>query len=496
MPPREVICELCGGKFFQHSLPHHQKTCVVKMRTQAFECPYCSMAVTQLEIDSHILTCKAAKAAGALPTGQSKLLRQRLQQKAAPKPAAAAGNGAALRGKSGSGDQQVRPGAMVRLDGLRAAPELNGAIGVCERWEPSQERWVIRLLDGQEKALKPQNVSFVGAPTEEPRRVRSGQGNKLPSNAKQGLDLAHAFAPPSDVGLVPCRICARTFSIDRVAKHQSICQKTSAAKRPVFRSEKQRLYCEGGSDGRVIGMGQPIRPSRLLPAASQKATPFKGGRGFPAGTMGWREQSLACRDAIRAARGLSAPSGARQGRGQGSRFAAPTQRGRPMPPTKPVAKPPANKASYRPSGGAAADAAARARARPPQQPELPAFESRYAAGRGVAASPGGAHIGVGMSKAARQHAAGWEGMDLGGGGSGGVGGGLGVSGPIKRSGSVGRNRSGSPHVTQFAGAAGGIGAWSGAGGGGGGGCGMSLSTSNTTSRDNPMCMFHSGGRRR
>ena len=44
------------------------------------DCPYCSMSVTQLEMDGHVASCRAAKAAGAKPTGQSAQLRQRLSE--------------------------------------------------------------------------------------------------------------------------------------------------------------------------------------------------------------------------------------------------------------------------------------------------------------------------------------------------------------------------------------------------------------------------------
>eukprot|EP00434_Breviolum_minutum_P028045 symbB.v1.2.024810.t1/scaffold2358.1/size81431/1 len=63
--PREVFCDLCGGKFFPHSLPHHRKSCQKKVQAQMIECPYCNMGMLR-------------KAAGAKPTGQSAQLRQRL----------------------------------------------------------------------------------------------------------------------------------------------------------------------------------------------------------------------------------------------------------------------------------------------------------------------------------------------------------------------------------------------------------------------------------
>ena len=62
-------------------------------------------------------------------------------------------------------------------------------------------------------------------------------------------------APAGEAG------CGRTFAPDRVAKHQAICQKANSKKRPTFRSEKQRVYCEGGSGGAVVGRGRPQIPA-------------------------------------------------------------------------------------------------------------------------------------------------------------------------------------------------------------------------------------------
>mmetsp|Transcript_50275 Transcript_50275/g.92913 ORF Transcript_50275/g.92913 Transcript_50275/m.92913 type:complete len:325 (-) Transcript_50275:109-1083(-) len=79
MPPRVVICDLCGGKFFPHSIEKHQKVCREKVGVQLHPCPYCGSAVSMLEMDSHILKCSEAKKAGAVPTGQSAALERRLK---------------------------------------------------------------------------------------------------------------------------------------------------------------------------------------------------------------------------------------------------------------------------------------------------------------------------------------------------------------------------------------------------------------------------------
>eukprot|EP00747_Dinoflagellata_sp_TGD_P218184 gnl/TRDRNA2_/TRDRNA2_90475_c0_seq1.p1 gnl/TRDRNA2_/TRDRNA2_90475_c0~~gnl/TRDRNA2_/TRDRNA2_90475_c0_seq1.p1 ORF type:complete len:408 (+),score=56.85 gnl/TRDRNA2_/TRDRNA2_90475_c0_seq1:70-1293(+) len=254
MPPREVTCDLCGGKFFPRSLPHHRKTCEQKVQTQMLECPYCMMRVTLLEMDSHVLSCKAAKAAGAMPTGQSAQLRHRLEGRPGPPP-------------------------QVNLPAGRSAPGKAAA-----------------------QADAPSSATTAAA----------------------------------EAGLVPCAICGRTFSMDRVAKHQAICQKASK-KRPVFNC--QREYCEGdkvigvGNDKATgVGNAQPSRlssttrepPENVLSRARplkvkrqpsvpirEKAAPQGSVRPAAAATAklakpvpraAWQEKSRALREAVRQAR--------------------------------------------------------------------------------------------------------------------------------------------------------------------------------------------------
>jgi len=80
MAPRSVICNLCGGKFFKASLAHHQKVCREKVGKQCHECPYCHSLWPMLEMDAHIMTCPAAQAAGARPTGASAALAKKLSK--------------------------------------------------------------------------------------------------------------------------------------------------------------------------------------------------------------------------------------------------------------------------------------------------------------------------------------------------------------------------------------------------------------------------------
>jgi len=80
MPPRAIICELCGGQFFKASLAHHQKVCRERVGVQVYDCPYCNCGVPMLQMDSHIMRCPEARAAGGRPTGASSTLASRLER--------------------------------------------------------------------------------------------------------------------------------------------------------------------------------------------------------------------------------------------------------------------------------------------------------------------------------------------------------------------------------------------------------------------------------
>lgn len=337
MPPREVFCDLCGGKFFAHSLPHHRKSCEKKVQSQMHECPYCAVAVTQLEMDSHILSCKVAKAAGAKPTGQSAQLRQRLQQDR--RGTATAASGRLISQTSSQGARCGREVPLNEISGRRTPMDQHGA----------------------------------------------------------GADSV----------LLPCQVCGRTFSADRIAKHQAICLKVSK-KRPIFRAEKQRVFMEGGSGGSVAGTAMSTSHSRYRGSSKAAKAAKACDSGLPLNTR-WREQSKSFREAIRAAKGAPPmPIWGHNGHNQRSQPARGSFRQRSMPrafnakehqgaSNRSASRP------TRPASDAAHDAVHdRSKATP-----LKSGSSTT----GLRGSPGGSAIGLGMSKAARQHAAAWEGND-------------------------------------------------------------------------------------
>merc|ERR1719506_62889 len=54
----------------------------------------------------------------------------------------------------------LEEGVQVRIQGLRIGKEFNGMSATCEGWDNSQERWVVRLDNGESKALRQDNLAL------------------------------------------------------------------------------------------------------------------------------------------------------------------------------------------------------------------------------------------------------------------------------------------------------------------------------------------------
>lgn len=184
------------------------------------ECPYCHAGIPLLEMDSHVLRCPAAKAAGAKPTGASAALARRL-------------------------DNHSR-----------------------------------------------------GIPQAGEGRAVAGGGN--------GMDGIPEFADDDDCRIA-CQVCGRKFTMDRIGKHQAICERL-AGKKPRRKFLTQREYVEGGAGGTVVGTAKHMNKPNPEPLKSN-----------------WRKESSQWREACRAARSDPLPP-------WGSQSSGPPRRGSPSPP--------------------------------------------------------------------------------------------------------------------------------------------------------------------
>ena len=87
---------------------------------------------------------------------------KRQEPLAHPSPADADGGGAAGAERLRAAGLSSLVGQDVRLVGLQATPELNGVVGVCERFDSKQGRYAVRLPQGdQPLALKAANLELV-----------------------------------------------------------------------------------------------------------------------------------------------------------------------------------------------------------------------------------------------------------------------------------------------------------------------------------------------
>jgi len=97
---------------------------------------------------------------------------------------------------------------------------------------------------------------------------------------------------PSNVKLLPCKICGRTFNSDVLAKHAPICQKSAKQKRKVFDSGRQRAT---GSD---VPYNHTIKPGQ-----APKKEPERYRKAHEATRNNWRYKHEQLVDGMRAARG-------------------------------------------------------------------------------------------------------------------------------------------------------------------------------------------------
>eukprot|EP00927_Polykrikos_kofoidii_P050616 TRINITY_DN44508_c0_g1_i1.p1 TRINITY_DN44508_c0_g1~~TRINITY_DN44508_c0_g1_i1.p1 ORF type:complete len:488 (+),score=101.07 TRINITY_DN44508_c0_g1_i1:79-1542(+) len=79
------------------------------------------------------------------------------------KDSADASEQAPTQGDDQENTSSLKPGDKVRLHSLQAAPHLNSLEATLVRWQESQGRWVVTLCDGEEKALRAENLDLIEA---------------------------------------------------------------------------------------------------------------------------------------------------------------------------------------------------------------------------------------------------------------------------------------------------------------------------------------------
>lgn len=120
----------------------------------------------------------------------------------------------------------------------------------------------------------------------------SGRSNSMKTITPKKPPVTKSGPPPPDHAA--CSICGRFFLEDRIAKHETICQKAAAKKRKIFDASKKRV--EGTEAEQFVK-----KATRAAPARAKVAEPAAGAK-----KSDWRRKHEEFIAAIRAAKELKA----------------------------------------------------------------------------------------------------------------------------------------------------------------------------------------------
>ena len=243
--PNDVGCPICGKRYFPHSLKIHLPQCQRKWASVEVPCPRCDKPVLQGELEEHLEKCRAPRKA-------------------------------ALHRRSWNGDT------------ANAARALSLPIS---RARPPRER---ASWSGPAQHDSPRQAAAAAFRTQfKPTAPRPASRTKRWEPPAETTAFSTAAAPG---GLLPCAVCGRKFSADRLGVHQNICRKAHNNRRPVFdgASMRQRAMAEEN------GLAAPPRrrPGRRRPPSADARPPAPPKKN-------WRAESNAFRAMVRDARRMT-----------------------------------------------------------------------------------------------------------------------------------------------------------------------------------------------
>ena len=249
--PNDVGCPICGKRYFPHSLRIHLPQCQRKWALVEVPCPRCDKPILQGELEEHVEKCRVRRKES-------------------------------VHHRSWNGDT-----ANSRIPSVPIA-----------RARPARASWSGPVDASPRKAAAAAfRTQFKPKPAAPRRRPASRGGRPSWDDGNDGGGAAppsFAGAGANSSGLLPCAVCGRRFSADRLGVHQNICRKTNANRRPVFdgASMRQRAVAEEN------GLAPPPRRRAQArrgppPAAERLPQPPK---------KNWRAESNAFQAMVRDAR--------------------------------------------------------------------------------------------------------------------------------------------------------------------------------------------------
>lgn len=237
------MCELCHNKFGKHSIAIHMKQCIAKREASTAFCPVCDNLVSNDEYEKHVAECKVVNA---------ELLKKKKAEQAAQAKAAAAATP-----KADGGPLAVTGGTVGRGGAAGAASGGTAAGAAAE--EPKRSKVPEHILRKMKEMSEPPETRLLrrlGQPCDAcgavaatvaclgchavycpPCSAGVHEANKALAEhspvVREDLAAANAAAAASaaaaagagEDGRVPCPVCNRKFTSDRIAKHQLVCTK-------------------------------------------------------------------------------------------------------------------------------------------------------------------------------------------------------------------------------------------------------------------------------
>jgi len=259
-------------------------------------CPHCGRRFGQTQAERHIPRCTSVKSRPKPPSRRPELCDAPGTGTSRPSSGPRPSSKVAAPG--------LAPGSSVCLQGLVAAPQLNGTEGVLDRFDPGSQRWHVTLVGGETKAFKPENLQQL------PRGGMGGRASagtarppsRGPSQSANAPEAPHARRPsrpeapsrqaPPGLGTGAAATALRAGDTVRLKSLMSSAHLNGAVGvLQAFDGDAQRWRVElpGGETKSVrhenlesMGPGRPAAVRPPATAAARQARASSGTRG-PAG---------------------------------------------------------------------------------------------------------------------------------------------------------------------------------------------------------------------
>ena len=225
-PPRGVLCDLCGQKFFKHSLPIHRKQCAIKMKNAFTECPKCLRKVSNDEYGKHVAECTIVRSKAPKIKPPRDVLCDICGQKFFKH----------------SLPIHRKQCLVKREQCFSECPKCLRRVSNDEYGTHVEECKIVRDKATAKKATSMEKeVALTDANVEkvDTSQRKEDHGEKTIKGESRQVDEESSSDEEKDARIA-CGFCNRKFNPDRISKHEKICQTNHSRKpRKQFKSTEQ-----------------------------------------------------------------------------------------------------------------------------------------------------------------------------------------------------------------------------------------------------------------